>query len=208
MARAFRNRGFETVTLDLHQEADIQKDILELQAKNLPGPFDVIWASPPCTTFSVCTISRHFVDGYPVSVEAFQGLQLVLKTIQLIHELKPRYFFIENPRGMLRSFPFMRRFIRRTATYCQYGDTRQKPTDIWTNNPHWHPRPICGPGDACHEASPRGSSGGTQGSSGGTQGLANAYERGKIPMELCREIAEACENSMEKRAVIQQQIKQ
>lgn len=30
---------------------------------------------------------------------------------------------------------WMRSLPRYTVTYCQYGDNRMKPTDIWTNHP-------------------------------------------------------------------------
>jgi hypothetical protein len=70
--------------------------------------------------------------------------------------------------------------IRHTVTYCQYGDDRMKPTDIWTNNTKWSPRPMCKNGDSCHTAAPRGSKTGTQGRKGN-------YERSMIPPVLCAE---------------------
>src|SRR3990167_3554246 len=55
----------------------------------------------------------------------------------------------ENPRGVLRKMPFMKDFIRHTVSYCQYGDNRMKPTDIWTNALFWKPKPICKNGSPC-----------------------------------------------------------
>ena len=81
--------------------------------------------------------------------------------------------------------PFMDKFKRNTVTYCQYGDERMKPTDIWTNSDVWVPRPMCKNGSPCHVAAPRGSK-------TGTQGRSNAYERSKIPEDLCREILKSC----------------
>ena len=52
------------------------------------------------------------------------------------------FYFIENPRGMLRKQKMMEEFTRYTITYCKYGDDRMKPTDIWTNM-DWKPRPMC-----------------------------------------------------------------
>lgn len=78
----------------------------------------------------------------------------------------------------------MQEFMRHTVTYCQYGDNRMKPTDIWTNNVLWKPMPMCKNGDNCHVAAPRGSK-------TGTQGLANAFERSKIPQVLCYEILQS-----------------
>ena len=37
-----------------------------------------------------------------------------------------------------------------TVTYCQYGDTRMKPTDLWCSDSlfqQWTPRPMCKNGD-------------------------------------------------------------
>ena len=45
-------RGYEVISLDL-QDADINIDILEWDYTIYPvGYFDIIWASPPCATFS------------------------------------------------------------------------------------------------------------------------------------------------------------
>ena len=86
----------------------------------------------------------------------------------------------------MRKLPSMEKIpLRRTVWYCQYGDDRAKPTDIWTNNPLWIPKPVCKNGnrDCHHEPAPRGSR-------TGTQGKKNAYERSKVPYELCKEILE------------------
>lgn len=74
---------------------------------------------------------------------------------------------------------------------CQYGDTRQKPTDIWTNHPEPNFKPMCKRGMPCHVPAPRGSQ-------TGTQGLKNAIEKSRIPDELCRHIVSICEPYFEK----------
>jgi hypothetical protein len=164
-------------------------DILDFDYQKVPFQPDIIWASPPCTGFSVASLGYHWTGGknayIPKTETAKLGIKLVQKTIEIIKELKPKYFFIENPRGVLRKMPFMDEFIRHSVTYCQYGDTRMKPTDIWTNSLVWAPRKMCKNGDSCHEAAPRGSK-------TGTQGRSNAYERSKIPEQLCLEILQSC----------------
>lgn len=151
---------------------------------------DVIWASPPCTTFSVASIGRHWdMNRRPKTQNAIMGLQILKKTLEIIafykHYNPKLIWYIENPRGMMRKMDVWESIdhTRHTVTYCQYGDTRMKPTDIWTNNYNWRPRPACKNGMSCHVSAPRGSQ-------TGTQGLKGSYIRSQIPHELCKEIIE------------------
>jgi hypothetical protein len=132
----------------------------------------------------VASIGHHWnKDHTPKTKEAIIGVNLVKKTMEIIDYLGPKYWFIENPRGKLRKLEIMKDLPRKTVTYCQYGEERMKPTDIWTNL-NWTPKPICKNGDTCHVSAPRGSR-------TGTQGMANSYEKAKIPKQLCKEILEA-----------------
>lgn len=179
--------GHDTFTVDNDPslEPDWCGDIRHFVADM---PVDIIWASPPCQGFSVAVIGRNWNhDRTPKTDSARLAMELAQRTLLLIRSVKPKYWFIENPRGMLRKMPWMDEFlkemggVRHTVTYCQYGDTRQKPTDIWTNCLEWHPKPACKPGSQCHEAAPRGSR-------TGTQGLKGAKDRGRIPAAIFEEI--------------------
>lgn len=189
ISKAFKKAGHEVYTIDNNPDLnpDLCINILDLTPDHIPFKPDVIWASPPCTCFSVASISKHWQDQQPKTINAALSIHIVKRTLELINKLKPKYWFLENPRGMLRTLPLMRPYIRKTATYCQYGDFRQKPTDIWTNCEEWTPKK-CDTNSTCHEASPRGST-------TGTQGMANATERGAIPYKLCNEIVRICENN-------------
>ena len=77
-------------------------------------------------------------------------------------------------------------YKRETITYCTYGDSRMKPTDIWTNAHWWTPKVMCKNGMPCHEAAPRGSK-------TGTQGLKGARERSRIPEALFTELLDQCQ---------------
>jgi hypothetical protein len=183
--------GYEVFSSDLinFEKIDYVTSILDFDINKVPFQPDIIWASPPCTGFSVAALGHHWTGGknayIPKTDTAKLGIELAKKTIEIINYFKPKYFFIENPRGLLRKMEFMDNFIRQSITYCQYGDTRMKPTDIWTNSEKWIPRPMCKNGDDCHIAAPRGSR-------TGTQGLKGSYERSKIPEDLCLEILKSC----------------
>ena len=186
--------------LDKQFEATEHCDIMDLTVEYLLetyGKPDFIWASPPCTAFSVASIGHHWDNsqGMPIprTEAARYNQEIVWHTRRLIEGLQPTYgFLIENPRGMLRKLPPVQGLDRVTITYCQYGDTRQKPTDLWGEVPNWNPRSVCSPGDFCHEAAPRGSR-------TGTQGLANAKERSRIAPELSRELRSAIASKIEVR---------
>lgn len=192
IGKAAEALGMEVLSTDIEafDGIHIVGDIMSIPMKRWTGfrP-DIIWASPPCTAFSVASIGRHWTGGrrayVPKSSSAAIGQALALRTLEIINACKPAVWYMENPRGLLRKMPFMQALpIRHTVTYCQYGDTRMKPTDVWTNNPLWEPRPMCKNGDPCHEAAPRGAK-------TGTQGLDGAHDRSKIPAALCAEVIEA-----------------
>lgn len=191
VGKAAKNLSFEVFSSDIEQFGGIDYvvDILNFDPTKVPFKPDIIWASCPCTAFSVAAIGKNWTkdgDNYIAkNPRADLGLALVQKTFEIINYFNPTYFFIENPRGMLRKMPIMQGIPRFGVTYCQYGDTRMKPTDIWTNSTKWIPRPMCKNGDLCHVAAPRGSK-------TGTQGLKGAYERSKIPEDLCYEILKSC----------------
>ena len=183
--------GMEVFSSDLIEFDGINYavSILDFDYKKVPFKPDVIWASPPCTGFSVAAIGHHWTGGkgayIPNTDTARLGIELVKKTLEIIDHYKPQHWFMENPRGLLRKMDLVQNLKRQTVTYCQYGDERMKPTDIWTNSDVWGPRKMCKNGDPCHVAAPRGSR-------TGTQGRANAYERSKIPEDLCYEILKSC----------------
>ena len=155
------------------------------------GRPDIIWASPDCTSYSIAGISHHRKKNAttgnldPVSEYAKFSDKLNEHIHYLIAELKPKYWFIENPRGGMRKMDFMENKPRYTVTYCQYGDNRMKPTDIWTNHPNPQFKPMCKNGEPCHESAPRGSR-------TGTQGLNGSKERSVIPAKLCDHIVKIC----------------
>lgn len=168
IGKAFEARGHEVFSVEWSKDfenIDLYADVMTVTADDILQKFgrpDVIWASPDCTTFSIAAISHHRrknpVTGSldPISKYAKFCDQVDQHVLQLIRELAPKFWFIENPRGGMRKMTWMQGLPRYTVTYCQYGDFRMKPTDIWTNHPCPRFKPPCKNGDPCHERSPRG----------------------------------------------------
>ena len=189
MGKAAERLGFETFAVDWkgYEGINLVTDIGTLKKEDIPFVPDVVHASPDCATYAIAAISSHRNGVEPKSDYAKKCDVVNKHFISLIKEwllINPdMVFFIENPRGMLRKMPFMQEFKRHTIWYCQYGDDRAKPTDIWTNSTTWIPKPICRNGNkACHhQPAPRGSKTGTQGRKG-------SYERSRIPDLLCDEL--------------------
>lgn len=208
----FIERGHHVISVDWDERFDvsIRADITTLTADDIfdlieqngaePG-IGVVLASPPCEGFTVMNIGKNWTrpdddpPNAPKTERAWQALKLVQATRRLIRDLDPRYFVIENPRGKLRRLPVVGDLERRTVTYCQYGETNQKPTDLWGGfPPSLDFRPICSRGAPCHVAAPRGSR--TAGSVQGVQGKDADAIRAKIPYELALSVCLAAERDL------------
>ena len=191
--------GFDVFSVDWepYENINLLIDIGDLKSSDVPFVPDIVWASPDCTTYSIAACSTHRTNTTePKSKYAERCDRVNQHWLNLIGRwlmVNPKLiYFIENPRGMLRHMPFMQGLTRHTVWYCQYGDDRAKPTDIWTNSIAWKPRPVCRNykydkrgniiDKHCHHHKAR------RGAKTGTQGLKGSYKRSLIPEELCNEI--------------------
>lgn len=196
-SKVARELGHETWTTDFNEDfnCDLTGDILteEIQEKimeQVKGA-DIVWMSPVCTVWSLSAGNTYW-DQYrmPRSDKAIQGVKMMM-FCRLVADYCVKHnkiFFIENPNG--RSVWIMDNQYLKRCWYCQYGDTRAKPTNIWTNL-NWIPKTcknynskqIQGlePKHCHHESAPRGSK-------TGTQGLKGNMERSIIPPMLFKEI--------------------
>lgn len=190
---AFRERGHHVTTLDLERRfgADHVRDILtvaDLAELERAGRFDVVLASPPCEGFSVAAMGKNWLrsaDGTiagPKHERAALAIRIAAHTFRLIDEYAargPLRAVVENPIGAMRvTVTAPERFVLRPTWQCQWGETRAKPTDLWTLD-YFGQLPMCRSGASDHVSAPRGSR-----TPGSTQGERSTAERARIPYAL------------------------
>ena len=134
-------------------EWDYKKDFKE-------GEFDIITASPSCFYWSQlrkCWINSYYnvntmkfsrteKEGYIKFTEKElqddinkYGKPQVDKIIEILEYFKPKYYWIENPKGSsMKNYLYEKGYKNDIiVSYCKYGFPYQKHTRFWTNIPNF-----------------------------------------------------------------------
>jgi len=198
LAAAFRERGWETVTLDSRCAADIGCDITDWDYSEMQL-FDHVHMCPPCTEWSQAkTRGVRDIDG------ATRVCSAALSAARAL--LRPGgTFTIENPASGKRALhkqPFMAELglRRHEITYCHYGEPWRKLTSIWTDLP-WDPRPPCRGEHRCPPSRRLGhhpvsaQKGPSRGN--GSQDQCKTAMLSALPHALCQELATAAHQQFE-----------
>ena len=135
---AAKRRGWKVISLDRDMKADLQMDIMDWDYKAYPsGSIDFIWASPPCTEYSIAkTVGIRKID---------EANAVVQRTLEIIRYFDPPYWVMENPQtGKLKDQEVVQGLDFRDVDYCKYGFPYRKRTRLWNVMPWtWVPRDLC-----------------------------------------------------------------
>jgi site-specific DNA-cytosine methylase len=149
----FQKVGYEVISLDYNKKfnATHTVDILTWDYKQYePDYFNVIWASPDCTTFSIATGGKYrtkdmiYGKNNEYQERATLGNNMIFRLIEILKYFKCNCWFVENPRGLLKHFPPLKEFIKEVNAnmnlvyYGNYNWGVPKPTNIWSNLPLWN----------------------------------------------------------------------
>ena len=204
IGKAFRDRGWEVVSLDIDAKSNptIVADILKWDyEKAYPKDhFDFVWGSPLCLYYSIARSTKKSTEE-----ELAYSDSLVKKCLEIMKFFGSPWS-LENPAtGRLKKRPFMLELGLKFSdiTYCKYGTSYKKATRIWnTLGEHWQPEPVCRKGSRCeffefgvHPATAQRGPCYKKGSKT-PEGCHRQNELYHIPAALCDEIAGAAESAL------------
>jgi hypothetical protein len=143
ISRSFK---IECLSVDIRRrkntcEPSLKMDLLKVRSSFFKemNPF-IMWVGLPCDIWSNASGGFHLNKYFEPKTEKAQiHLNLFNKTIQIIKDSKPKYWFIENPRGKLKNYPDLIEFLKNNSGHCfectlsSYGFETTKPTNIFTN---------------------------------------------------------------------------
>jgi len=144
VGKVLEEMGYEVISLDFMKKFDptICVDICKWDYKVYkPDEFDIIWASPECKTFSVAGYGRHRSKDNIMgkTQEAEDGNKMINAMLEILDYFKPKKWFVENPRGLLKYYPGIQQQLGEPLLvwYGNYGWEFPKPTHIWSSVELW-----------------------------------------------------------------------
>ncbi|MGH7377074.1 MAG: DNA cytosine methyltransferase [Candidatus Methylomirabilales bacterium] len=107
---AFVGRGWQVVRVDLDRRhhPTVLADVGRLP---IGGPVNFLWASPPCTEFSMADARVDHRTKRP-------SLDLVVAALAAVRDLRPRFWVLENVRGAI---PFLGIPVQKIGPWCLWG---------------------------------------------------------------------------------------
>lgn len=142
--------GFATFTVDADPACspDFTGDICTLNVADLPSAPLMVWAAPPDSP-AFSDRKAWATDGSysPETPEAEKAMAVMRNAINVMTALKPTWWFLENPKTLLRGMPLFAGFNRGYPTRNrltfrsdEWGGASGMETDVWTNAYWWLPQ--------------------------------------------------------------------
>lgn len=150
-----RSFGIECLSIDNRRRIGTCEPHLKLDINKVCSSFFksmpvlCMWIGLPCDIWSNASGGFHLDKNFnPKSEKAKMHLALLEKVFRILEETKPKYWFIENPRGKLKKYPGLIDFCKikgaliKECTLSSYGFPTTKPTNIITNYPGLYLKPL------------------------------------------------------------------
>ena len=151
---AFRRAGWQVYSVDMKEVGGHRPtylgDVLQWRYDDPSLPaFDAVWASPPCTMYSVAR-TRAKAPRDLAAADRLVGR--ALEVIRYNTLGRPHVnWWLENPAsGLLSSRVVVAGLAKRLVSYCAYGSPYRKNTYLWSNcafDPAWETRSCPGMGE-------------------------------------------------------------
>tara|TARA_R100000687_G_C6372723_1_gene128780 strand:- start:3 stop:569 length:567 start_codon:yes stop_codon:yes gene_type:complete len=121
-SKAFADSGYNCTGVDIvnigYPYRFIKADLFDWTPDQ---KYDIVLASPPCTNFS------KTVMNWTGKTNEMKGLNLIWKTFSLIQDIKPKFWVIENVKGLSE-------FIDEPNDIVRYGKSaHRKAAYLWSN---------------------------------------------------------------------------
>lgn len=113
-SKPYREAGYDVRVVTLPEN-----DVLTFTP---PSEAYGVLAAPPCTMFSLARTTAKTPRDFE------EGMSTVSACLKIIWATKPKWWALENPRGLLRRFLGKPAFV---FEHWNFGDQGIKPTDIW-----------------------------------------------------------------------------
>ena len=127
-SRPYKEAGYDVRVITIPQydvtQYTIDKDRLTFDGSEWL-PFDYIYgilAAPPCTMFSLARTTAK------TPRDLNKGMEVVKGCLNVIWDIKPKFWAMENPKGLLRKFMGKPAF---EFDASEFGETYNKHTDLW-----------------------------------------------------------------------------
>lgn len=120
----YRKAGYNVIQVDIQQGVDVMTfDHLSI------GQVHGILAACPCTEFS--RAGARWWAAKDASGETAQSVALVKRTLQIIDDLKPAWWALENPVGRIHTLvPDLGKPLLKFDP-CDFGEPYTKRTHLW-----------------------------------------------------------------------------